>query len=186
MQNMSDRVDDWIKIAHPLKEISDHEFLIDFCNVYEDAQDHVKQYLNGSAIDFDVFHIPIKDKSRLIPCETFDEEPKYTSIITQFDLYCSRDILVAVTQFFHLFGVLCGGIVTTNMMKFIEPRQCMLIGMFTVSGAISSFDSTLNGRNFYSKSFVETSPVGWIFLSSTCFSDVCRQLAVAWCTLLVV
>lgn len=135
--NMSeDVVEDWIKIAHPIKEFSDHEFSIDFCNVYGDAEQHIKNHFNRSSSDFDVFRAPLGDSSRLVPCETFQEEPQYTSIITQFDLYCSRDILVSVTQFFHLFGVLCGGIVTTNMMKFIEPRQCMLIGMITVSEII--------------------------------------------------
>lgn len=134
--NMTEKKDDWIKIAHPIKEVSDHEFIIDFCNVFEDAEQHIKKHFNRSSNDFDVFQAPSGGSSRVVPCETFHEEPLYTSIITQFDLYCSRDILVAVTQFFHLFGVLCGGIVTTNMMKFIEPRQCMLIGMFTVSAII--------------------------------------------------
>jgi hypothetical protein len=103
----------------------DHEFAIDFCNVYEDAHQHIHNFYNSSDKEtdsIDVFHIPNPNStSRLIPCESFEEAERYTSIITQFDLYCSRDILVAVTQFFHLFGVLCGGIVATNMMKVIEP-----------------------------------------------------------------
>jgi len=135
IHNMSDRVqENWIKIAHPLKpERTDHEFSIDFCNVYEDAHEHILQFLNdsGSSNDeIDLFHTPTRNSSKLVPCKYFEHEPTYTSIITQFDLYCSRDILVAVTQFFHLFGVLCGGIVTTFMMKYIEPRKVMLIGMF--------------------------------------------------------
>lgn len=131
MSNMSDH--DWIKIAHPLKaDQADHEFAIDFCNVYEDVEQHIKSFFNNTAEKIDLFHIPPTNSSRLVPCESFQENPIYTSIITQFDLYCSREILVSVTQFFHLFGVLSGGIVTTFMMKYIEPRKCMLIGMFTV------------------------------------------------------
>lgn len=130
---MSDHVNNWIKIAHPLKEDrTDHEFAIDFCNVYEDAQQHIKNFFNTTRDDIDLFHMPTNNTSRLVPCESFEHQPSYTSIITQFDLYCSRDILVAVTQFFHLFGVLCGGIVTTYMLKCIEPRRIMLIGMITV------------------------------------------------------
>lgn len=126
----------WIKIAYTSKRDElDQEVTIDFCNIYEDAKDHVTRFLNESHSinkldDIDLFETPEKD-SILVPCKTFEHRKIYNSIITQFDLYCSRDILVAVTQFFHLFGVLCGGIIATNMLKFIEPRRVMLIGMIT-------------------------------------------------------
>lgn len=134
MQNMSHYINDWIKVAHPIKGMrTDSEFIVDICNVYEDAMKNPDEIIgemkmaNKSTREFDE---TIRQK-RLIPCEFFDHRPAYTSIITQFDLYCSREVLIAVTQFFHLFGVLCGGILTTHMLKYIEPRQCMLIGMIT-------------------------------------------------------
>lgn len=88
---MSDQiVDAWVKIAHPIKEQrTDHEFIIDFCNVYEDAHEHVKNFYNHSDDTIDLFHAP-KD-SGLIPCEAFEHKPHYESIITEFDLYCTRD-----------------------------------------------------------------------------------------------
>lgn len=134
--NMSEM--EWIKMAHPIKERrTDQEVIIDFCNIHEDVHHHITEFLNktnnfdAKFEDFDVFNVTIGHEKKLLPCEAFEHRPQYTSIITQFDLYCSREILIAVTQFFHLFGVLCGGIVTTYMMKYIEPRQCMLFGMFT-------------------------------------------------------
>ena len=126
----------WIKIAYTSKRDElDQEVTIDFCNIYEDAKEHVVRFLNDSQSankidDIDLFETPEKN-SILVPCQTFEHKNIYHSIITQYDLYCSRDILVAVTQFFHLFGVLCGGIIATNMLKFIEPRRVMLIGMIT-------------------------------------------------------
>lgn len=116
MQNF---INDWIKVAHPIKgKRTDSEFIVDFCHVYEDAMtDHKGVFEEIEMIN------------RI--CEFFEHRPAYTSIITQFDLYCSREVLIAVTQFFHLLGVLCGGIITTKMMKSIEPRRCMLIGMFS-------------------------------------------------------
>jgi hypothetical protein len=126
-----DVLDHWVKRAHPIKEErADQELIIDFCNIYEDIHDHVVMYFNETREDVNVFTKP-NNKSRVIPCESFEEKPDYVSVITQFDLYCSRDILVAVTQFFHLFGVLCGGIIATNMMKWIDPKRVMLIGMLT-------------------------------------------------------
>lgn len=131
---MSNHLDDWIKIAHPLKEDrTDNEFAIDFCEIYEDADQHVKDFFYNASDVSELIHNPLKNFSKLIPCKSFEHRPaKFISIITQFSLYCSRDILVAVTQFSHLFGVLCGGLLTTYMLKYIEPRRTMLIGMVTV------------------------------------------------------
>ena len=112
IQNMTNKINNWVKIAHPIKEeVQDHEFKIDFCNVFQDAHQHVIKYYNDSVIhDDNLFTIPsINSTRQLIPCESFEHHSDYESIITEFDLVCSRDILVAVTQFFHLFGVLCGG-----------------------------------------------------------------------------
>jgi hypothetical protein len=129
---------EWIKIAHPIKALrADQEIIIDFCNVQKDAFEHVTKYLNrtnnfnNTYSDFNIFNVSNDGTDNLVPCSTFEEETVYNSIITQFDLYCSRDILVAVTQFCHLFGVLCGGIVTHYMLKVIEPRRVMMIGFIT-------------------------------------------------------
>lgn len=44
MTNMSESVvDAWVKIAHPIMEQrTDHEFIIDFCNIYEDAHVNIR------------------------------------------------------------------------------------------------------------------------------------------------
>lgn len=52
-----------------------------------------------------------------IPCQDFEHSSAFNSLITEFDLVCSKTILIAVTQFFHLFGVLTGGIFAN---KFLE------------------------------------------------------------------
>ncbi|CRL01672.1 CLUMA_CG014891, isoform A [Clunio marinus] len=133
VDKIKDNVQEWIKIAHPIKEEqTDQEVVIDFCNIYEDAIDHIREYYNNTEHDeIDLFKPPSLNSTKLIPCESFEHKPTYASIITQFDLYCSRNILVAVTQFCHLFGVLSGGIITTFMMNHFEPRYTMLIGMLT-------------------------------------------------------
>lgn len=51
------------------------------------------------------------------PCQQFEHSSPFKSLITEFDLVCSKTILIAVTQFFHLFGVLTGGIFAN---KFLE------------------------------------------------------------------
>lgn len=107
----------WTKIVHPiLEEADDKEFKIDYCNVYQDALDHVTQYAKLNNLTLNPLIRPFKNSS-VIPCEEFEHHAEYTSLITQFDLVCSRDILVATTQFWHLFGVLCGGIVATKLLE---------------------------------------------------------------------
>lgn len=107
---------DWIKISHPLKEDrGDEEISIDFCNVYADADRHAEHYFH-SAKHAHPWEIP-KRNANIIPCENFMHNTEYESIITEYDLVCSRDILVATTQFFHLFGVLTGGLLATNLLK---------------------------------------------------------------------
>lgn len=128
---------EWIKVSHPVKvEVHDEEFTIDFCNVFEDAMEHSLQYYKDPNIKP---WLEPTNHSNVIPCETFEHHVEYNSIITQFDLVCSRDILVATTQFFHLFGVLLGGIITTKLLETISPRNIMLLGMYTqiISGCIT-------------------------------------------------
>jgi hypothetical protein len=98
-------------MAHPVKEErADQEIVIDFCNIQTDALEHVQKYLNNSNLfnesvyDYNVFSLSEDGNNKLIPCDSFEHNAVYTSIITQFDLYCSKEILIAVTQFFHLFG----------------------------------------------------------------------------------
>lgn len=108
---------DWIKIAHPIiEDPHDQEFKFDYCNVYHDAHEHSSQYFNDTTEHLDPWNEP-KRGDNIIPCENFEYHPEYISVVTQFDLVCARDVLVAVTQFFHLFGVLWGGIIATKLME---------------------------------------------------------------------
>lgn len=108
---------EWIRILHPiLEEADDKEFQIDYCNVFEDADEHAEKYFHN-LVHQHPWEMPQRNDTNIIPCSDFVHHTTYKSIITDFDLVCSRDILVATTQFFHLFGVLSGGILATNLLK---------------------------------------------------------------------
>ncbi|XP_052856369.1 solute carrier family 22 member 3 isoform X1 [Drosophila gunungcola] len=139
----------WIKVSHPQKEESDdQEFSIDFCNVYQDAQEHAHHYYNYENTEQEprVWEKPLHRNSNVIPCTEFQHEADYHSVVTQYDLVCSRDILVSVTQFFHLFGVLTGGILANQLLKYFSPRNVMLFGMITqifcgnLTGHVASYE----------------------------------------------
>uniref|UniRef100_A0A1A9VVZ1 Major facilitator superfamily (MFS) profile domain-containing protein n=1 Tax=Glossina austeni TaxID=7395 RepID=A0A1A9VVZ1_GLOAU len=68
---------------------------------------------------------------------TFD----FHSLIMDFDLVCLRDIFVAWTQYWHLFGVLVGGVTATKMMIFLSPRHVYFIGQMAqiVCGVVTGY-----------------------------------------------
>lgn len=49
-------------------------------------------------------------------CDHIRHESVLDSLVTSFDLVCSRTILIAFTQFMHLCGVLSGGILATKLL----------------------------------------------------------------------
>lgn len=84
-------------VTHPLTANGE----IDVCNVY-----------NNSTMRYSIDNI-----QRTEPCNTLKHNSIFNSLVTQFDLVCSRTILIAVTQFFHLCGVLTGGIFATQLLN---------------------------------------------------------------------
>lgn len=50
------------------------------------------------------------------PCTQFVYEDYFYSFVMQYNLVCLREIFVAWTQYWHLFGVLVGGVIGTKAM----------------------------------------------------------------------
>ncbi|XP_068157302.1 solute carrier family 22 member 12 [Drosophila tropicalis] len=104
---------------------TDRLFNVDVCSAYALSltQGFVRRYgqeWNTSSRAVDSSHLP---------CEKVEHTTAYKSLITQFDLICSRRVLVAVTQSFHALGALIGGLLAYKALKHISPRRLMLYGM---------------------------------------------------------
>lgn len=97
----------WIESAHDEKfSRVENEEGINFCEINVDA---IEEYLNSSSnVTLDVTSLK---------CTNFDHKPTFYSIIHQYELFCSREALVALTQSFHLLGVLIGGVIAFFMLK---------------------------------------------------------------------
>lgn len=107
---------DWIEITHPFRiDSAIDEYVVDICNVYDDSLVQASSFYLASS-QSKPWKLPERNAT-IIPCDEFIHDVDYKSIITDYDLVCSREILVATTQFFHLFGVLTGGIIATNLLK---------------------------------------------------------------------
>lgn len=57
----------------------------------------------------------------------FTHHSVFNSLVTQFDLVCSREILIALTQFFHLWGVLNGIYKPAVVFVYVKFQICILI-----------------------------------------------------------
>lgn len=73
-----------------------------------------QEQINGKQL-FDIDYCTEYDNET--KCPSFLHDTDFISLVTQFDLVCSKTILVGVTQFFHLFGVLTGGILATKLLE---------------------------------------------------------------------
>lgn len=96
-------ITEWMEIAHPTTE-NDHS---DFCQVYEYRTEALFDWQQQQQQQQ---HVAVPQSPNTENCDAFEHHSIFRSLVTQFDLVCSRTILIAVTQFFHLCGVLMGNL----------------------------------------------------------------------------
>lgn len=87
---------------------TDRLFSVQVCNAYAQSLSHnfVQRYgksWNGTL--------------QAMPCERVEHHAGYKSLIVDFDLICSRRVLVAVTQSFHALGALIGGLLAYQALQ---------------------------------------------------------------------
>lgn len=110
--------DAWLKMLHPeTMDEATNEPIIDFCNVFVNANHMAERYFHTMAtIRSEWLHQP-NNETETQPCDRFYHHSDYVSLVTDYNLVCDKTILVATTQFFHLFGVLTGGLLATYLLK---------------------------------------------------------------------
>lgn len=96
----------WISVAHP--SVGHRSPAVDYCHVYANR-------VNSSSSPDTAIDEQTNDN--VVACTEFEHRSHYDSLVTQFDLVCSRTVLIATTQFWHLFGVLTGGIIATTLLN---------------------------------------------------------------------
>lgn len=95
----------WIKAAHPYKyDYIEQEDSYNFCKVFNNSKIRYWNETNERG-------------NQLSKCTDFKQIPSYRSLILEFELYCARDVLVPMTQSFHLLGVLIGGLIAAQLLK---------------------------------------------------------------------
>ncbi|XP_050322366.1 solute carrier family 22 member 3 [Bactrocera neohumeralis] len=144
----------WVRMSHPVSDErdTDRRFYLDACNIYEEQlqRDFIANHANYT----NPFEQPdvvrqangsLKFKVNVLPCEHFEHNSDYKSLVSQFDLVCSRQLLISMTQSFHGLGAFIGGLVARHALKHVSPRRLMLVGMFfqvfcgCITGLVTNF-----------------------------------------------
>ncbi|XP_017025130.1 solute carrier family 22 member 3 [Drosophila kikkawai] len=63
-------------------------------------------------------------------CRRFLYTTGFHSLTMEFDLVCLCDFFVAWSQYWHLFGLLIGGVAATKLMRVLSPRQIYSAGIW--------------------------------------------------------
>lgn len=107
----------WLQILHPTATTKDGSAKLDFCNIYSDSHQVSEKYFHSISSITEDYISPNRNDSEIVPCDRFYHHTDFASLVTDYNLVCSKDILIASTQFFHLFGVLTGGLLATYLLK---------------------------------------------------------------------
>lgn len=112
----------WVRMSQSLLtegRKTDREFWFDTCHMYE--INYGRDFVSVGSLQLDnPFQKPLPNATTLniVPCDHFDHlNTEYKSLVTQFDLVCSRELLVSLTQSFHAIGTLLGGLLAILILK---------------------------------------------------------------------
>lgn len=92
---------------------------IDYCSVYKELHSNPERYmellmrLNRSESIGTENNI----NNTIVTCENFDFKSGFRSLIIEYELVCDRKYLLSLSQCFHIFGLLLGGIAAYRLLK---------------------------------------------------------------------
>lgn len=107
----SEYLSDWIAHAHPMKVNNHNKTSVDYCYVYKDFIERPLDFFGPNKIEYDVKNMTT------VKCKYYAFNPNYFSLVAEFDLVCGRELLLPLSQCFHIFGLLTGGIIAYTMLK---------------------------------------------------------------------
>lgn len=103
--------DDWIARAHPIEIDHHNRSHVNYCEVYSDYWERPLDFFGQNQTTVQIRN------STTIKCKNITFSPNYHSLVVDFRMVCGRELLLPLTQCFHIFGLLVGGIVAYFMLK---------------------------------------------------------------------
>lgn len=102
---------DWIARAHPIIVDHHNRSSVNFCEVYTIFWEKPLEYFGPNHTTIDTKNLTTTK------CKNFTFSPDFKSLVADFNLICAREFLLPLSQCFHIFGLLVGGIVAYFLLK---------------------------------------------------------------------
>lgn len=102
---------DWIAQAHPVRYDNHNHSKINYCEVYTEMWNNPLDYFGRNYTQIDTTNFTTKK------CQHFTFHPNFHSLAADFSLICGRELLIPLSQCFHIFGLLVGGILAYFLLK---------------------------------------------------------------------
>lgn len=105
-------LNEWVSMAHVKSINNRNRTITDYCHVYLDLMENPWDFIG-----------PNKTRDLLpmnmttVACENFTFQSDYYSLVEEFVWVCERKHLISLSQCFHIFGLLVGGIIAYFMLK---------------------------------------------------------------------
>lgn len=104
-------INEWKQKAHPVVFNRHNKAEIDFCRVYRDMYFVPQKYFNHQNRTYSIANLTT------FTCQEFEYSKDYVSLVADFRMVCGRSMMLPITQCFHIFGLLLGGIIAHHLLK---------------------------------------------------------------------
>lgn len=102
---------EWINVAHPVYLNKYDEMVTDYCQVYLDVVEKPLDFIGANKTK------TVSNNMTIVSCDHFSFISHYHSLVAEYNLVCRRQLLLPLSQCFHIFGLLAGGIIAFLLMK---------------------------------------------------------------------
>lgn len=102
---------DWVDRAHPIIVDHHNRSRVNFCEVFTIFWEKPLEYFGPNHTTIDTKNLTTTK------CTNFTFNPNYHSLVADFNLICGRELLLPLSQCFHIFGLLVGGIIAYFLLK---------------------------------------------------------------------
>lgn len=109
---------DWIRISSPWIDANLNEKgHYDICHVYKNVFENTSNFMEYDRGEWRLKNELPDHGNETVACDNFVFKSRYHSLVARFSLVCSRTLMLALSQSFHILGLLIGGIIAYYLVR---------------------------------------------------------------------
>lgn len=89
----------------------------DVCHVYKNVFENATNFMEYNNGEWRVKDDLTDLGNETVTCDSFVFKSRYHSLVARFSLVCSRTLMLALSQSFHILGLLIGGIIAYYLVR---------------------------------------------------------------------